>query len=69
MIEIRPWSDTDLSLLKRFVGDPEMMRHLGGPEAPERVLQRHKRYVGMTESNSDAARVFAIVSGATKAKA
>jgi len=43
-VDIRPWSNDDLSLLKRLRGDPAMNEHLGGPEAPENILKRHERY-------------------------
>jgi RimJ/RimL family protein N-acetyltransferase len=31
-VELRSWSEQDLELLKRLLGDPRMMTHLGGPE-------------------------------------
>jgi hypothetical protein len=41
---IEPWTDGDLALLERLVGDPAMMAHLGGPESPERIAERQARY-------------------------
>jgi hypothetical protein len=32
VVNIRPWSDGDLHLLERLLGDPAMNVHLGGPE-------------------------------------
>ncbi len=31
-VRIEPWADTDLTLL-RCLNEPEMMKHLGGPES------------------------------------
>lgn len=44
-VELRPWSEGDLPLLERLLGDPAMMEYLGGPETPENILERHKRYL------------------------
>ena len=48
----------DLRVLRRLLGDPEMMLHLGGAEAPEAIEARHRRYL-----DSDPAKngLFAIV--------
>ena len=43
-VELRPWSDRDLPLLERLRGDPQMNVHLGGPESPEKIRERHERY-------------------------
>lgn len=43
-IELLPWSEADLDLL-RLLNAPEMTTLLGGPETPERVLARHRRYL------------------------
>ena len=43
-VGLRPWSDDDLPLLERLRGDPEMNIHLGGPEAPQKIRERHERY-------------------------
>ena len=32
MIELVPWSETDLWVVDRCLSDAEMMRHLGGPQ-------------------------------------
>lgn len=50
MIELQPWSEGDLPLLERFLGDPEMMKHLGGPQSPEQILATHRRYLEGTAS-------------------
>lgn len=50
---LQPWSEEDLPLLERLLGDPEMMAHLGGPESPEQILRRHQRYIRFDESGTD----------------
>jgi RimJ/RimL family protein N-acetyltransferase len=49
-VEIRPWSENDLSLLERLLGDPAMTEHLGGPESPEKLRERHQRYCQLSAS-------------------
>ena len=44
-IRIEPWTDDDLPLGQALLGDPVMMEHLGGPEDPDKILKRHRRYV------------------------
>jgi RimJ/RimL family protein N-acetyltransferase len=48
-VRIEPWSDDDLPLLERLLGDPAMMAHLGGPETPEQIAGRHVRYLAGAE--------------------
>jgi RimJ/RimL family protein N-acetyltransferase len=43
-VRIEPWGESDLPLLQKALGDPEMMRHLGGPESPEKIAERQSRY-------------------------
>jgi RimJ/RimL family protein N-acetyltransferase len=43
-VTFRPWSEQDLPLLQRLLGDPAMTEYLGGPETPEQIQARHKRY-------------------------
>jgi RimJ/RimL family protein N-acetyltransferase len=50
---LRRWSEDDLPLLEKLLGDPEMMGHLGGPESPEQILRRHIRYTRLPEDGSD----------------
>jgi RimJ/RimL family protein N-acetyltransferase len=57
-VRIEPWAAGDLDLLFQLVGDPEMMEHLGGPEAPEKIVERQGRY---EQIGSDAGRVFKAV--------
>jgi RimJ/RimL family protein N-acetyltransferase len=46
-VSLRPWSGEDLPLLVRLLGDPRMTEHLGGPESPEKLRERHERYTGI----------------------
>jgi RimJ/RimL family protein N-acetyltransferase len=43
-VRIEPWGAGDLPLLQRLLGDPAMMEHVGGPESPEKIAERHGRY-------------------------
>ena len=43
-VRIEPWDEGDLPLLERLMGDPAMTEHLGGPESPEKIVERHGRY-------------------------
>ena len=64
-VGIRPWSEGDLALLERLMGDPAMMEHLGGPETPENIRERHQRYwQGASEGG-----MFVIVVGSGRAAA
>ena len=47
-IRLEAWTDADLSLLRQ-VNTPEMMAHLGGPEAEEQLLDRHQRYLRLVD--------------------
>lgn len=60
-IDIRPWSEGDLTLLERVLGDPAMTEHLGGPETPEKLLERHQRYCRLSAAGEGG--TFVIVVG------
>jgi RimJ/RimL family protein N-acetyltransferase len=60
-VALRPWSDQDLPLLERLRGDPAMNEHLGGPEAPEKIAERHERYRAMDDTGEG--RMLVIVAG------
>jgi RimJ/RimL family protein N-acetyltransferase len=62
-IAIRPWSDGDLPLLERLMGDPVMTEHLGGPETPQKIRERHRRYLSNELSKGQ---MFVIVVGPEK---
>jgi RimJ/RimL family protein N-acetyltransferase len=57
-VELRAWSDEDLPLLVRLMGDPAMTEHLGGPENDEKIRWRHQRYLDLPSSGGG--RMFAI---------
>jgi RimJ/RimL family protein N-acetyltransferase len=63
-VDIRQWSDSDLPLLERLMGDPDMTEHIGGPETPEKIRERHKRYCQSSTSGKDP--MFVIVFGPEK---
>jgi RimJ/RimL family protein N-acetyltransferase len=48
-----------LPLLRELLGDPEMMKHLGGPERAEKIADRQARY------EQPGSRQFKIVDAAT----
>jgi RimJ/RimL family protein N-acetyltransferase len=60
-INLRLWEAGDLPLLERLMGDPAMMEHLGGPESPEKIRERHVRYCQSSLSGRNP--MFAIVLG------
>jgi RimJ/RimL family protein N-acetyltransferase len=43
-VHIEAWGEADLPLLEELLGDPEMTRHVGGPESPEKLAERQSRY-------------------------
>src|SRR5579872_4223377 len=45
MIALRAWSQSDLPILQQTVGEPSMMRHLGGVESAAAIERRHRRYL------------------------
>jgi RimJ/RimL family protein N-acetyltransferase len=51
-IRLRRWAAGDLDLLRRFLEDPEMTVHLGGPETDEQIVRRHERYLGMDDPSN-----------------
>lgn len=57
-VTLRSWSEDDFWLLERSLGDPEMTQHLGGPETPEQLRKRHRRYCTIAEPD----KMFVIVS-------
>jgi RimJ/RimL family protein N-acetyltransferase len=59
-VALRPWSAGDGTLLQRLLGEPEMTRYLGGPEAPAAIAARHERYVA---ADADTHGLFAVTVG------
>jgi RimJ/RimL family protein N-acetyltransferase len=60
-VALRLWSNRDLPLLERLRGDPAMNEHLGGPETPEKIRERHDRYRAMGDTGEG--RMFVIATG------
>jgi RimJ/RimL family protein N-acetyltransferase len=58
MVTLRPWTRADLPILRKTLGDPTMMEHLGGIETEAQILQRHERYLRAGEPASG--RMFTI---------
>ena len=50
-VALHPWSEDDLLLLEKLLGDPAMTMHLGGPESLEQIAQRHQRYLNLPETD------------------
>lgn len=50
-VMLQPYSDADLPLLEKTLGDAGMMEHLGGPETLEQIRQRHQRYLHLPETD------------------
>ena len=66
-VDIRPWSDGDLPLLERLLGDPAMTEHLGGPETPEKLRERHERYCRSSDAGKENMFVIVVGPGRTAA--
>jgi RimJ/RimL family protein N-acetyltransferase len=59
-IRLEAWTEADFSLLQRG-NTPEMTEHLGGPEAEDRLLDRHQRY--LEHDDPGISQMFVIVLG------
>ena len=62
-VRLERWEAGDEPLLHRLLGDPAMMEHLGGAESPEKIAERHQRYLRLPEGEA----MFKIVTGAGEA--
>lgn len=60
---LQPWGSGDLPLPERLMGDPQMTEHLGGPESPDKLRERQRRYEQLAGDD----RMFKIVDRATGA--
>jgi RimJ/RimL family protein N-acetyltransferase len=67
VVRLEPWGERDLSLVQRLMGDPVMTEHLGGPESPEKLVERQDRYERLADSGTG--RMLKIVDVATGASA
>jgi RimJ/RimL family protein N-acetyltransferase len=62
-VRIEPWGEGDLPLLQKCLGDPAMMRHLGGPMSLEEIVERQQRYERLPDTGTG--RMFKIVEAET----
>ena len=62
-VRLEVWSEGDLPLLRRLLGDPAMTEHLGGPESEEKLAERQAKYERIGDTG--AGRMFKIVDEAT----
>ena len=60
---LEPWGGGDLPLLERLMADPRMTEHLGGPESPDKLRERQRRY----ERLEGGDRMFKIIEKVTGA--
>jgi RimJ/RimL family protein N-acetyltransferase len=60
---IELWGPDDEPLLQRLLGDAAMTEHLGGPESPEKIAERHEKYVHLPETGTGE--MFKVVETAT----
>jgi RimJ/RimL family protein N-acetyltransferase len=59
-VRLEPWGSGDLPLLGKLLGDPAMMEHLGGPESPEKIVERQ---AGYEQANSGQFRIVVDATG------
>lgn len=52
-VALQPWAEEDLPLLQCLMSDPRVMSHLGGPETPDQILSRHRRYMHLPDDGID----------------
>jgi RimJ/RimL family protein N-acetyltransferase len=45
-VTLRAYTDADLALTEALEGDPDVMRHLGGPSTREEIAGAHRRRLG-----------------------
>jgi RimJ/RimL family protein N-acetyltransferase len=57
-VRLKAWTAVDIDLLRQ-ANSPEMTAHLGGPESQEKLLDRHRRYLGLTDPA--AGRMFSVL--------
>ena len=57
-VRLEPWEPGDLPLLQQLLGNPAMTEHIGGPESPQQIAERHERYLRFDPSKG---RLFKIV--------
>ena len=67
-VALRPYAEGDMWILERTLGDQNQMVHLNGPESPEKLRERHKRFIAMSADPS-AGCMFTITIGSENAPA
>ncbi|MBW5421783.1 GNAT family N-acetyltransferase, partial [Streptomyces sp. BG9H] len=70
-LRLEPWSDEGGLALLTGLNTPEMTEHLGGPETPEKLADRHLRYLrlGGPDGPVGGGRMFRITLGGETAGA
>lgn len=48
-IHLHPWPEDEGPALLARLNTPEMTEHLGGPETPEKLADRHRRYLSLDD--------------------
>ena len=61
-VSIRPYSEGDMWVLERTLGEPSQMVYLNGRESPEKIRDRHRKYVALSEDPRTGC-MFTIMSG------
>lgn len=61
-VSIRPYSEGDLWVLEKTLGDPDQMVHLNGPESEEKLRKRHGVFLAMS-ADPRAGCMYTIVVG------
>ncbi len=59
-VDIRPFSDGDLPLEERLMGDPAMTAYLGGPESKDKIRERYQRYLTFCDSGEGCMYVIVV---------
>jgi len=60
-VRLEPWSEDDLPIARRFLGDPRMMTHLGGVQTEEQIVDANARWSRAAEDRGGG--MFKIVAG------
>jgi RimJ/RimL family protein N-acetyltransferase len=62
-VSIRPYAEGDMWILERTLGDSKQMVHLNGPENPEKIRERHARYVNLSADRRTGCMFTVLVGG------
>ncbi|HEX4718633.1 MAG TPA: GNAT family N-acetyltransferase [Thermoleophilaceae bacterium] len=46
-VHLEPWGPDDHPLVEQLMGDPAMTEFLGGPESPEKLADRQRKYAAL----------------------